>query len=414
MSFPCSFRAFKAFCCALLIIPGTLLQAQQDSAPTEYASLEAEVLPRALPLAVKTEPAVVPERRFNREWLAEEGLAFSFGYTAEAFTNIRRDDRQRRGTEYLGSFDLTIDFDLRKLGLARGHVTVNAENVHGRGINAPRVGAFQAPSNLDSDRFSKFTEIYYSDSYAGDRIRIKGGRQYADSDFSITENAAEFLNSSYGLVPTIPCPTYPSPMLGASVWVFPARWISAGVGVYRGGSIESAEFPIMKQGLFSIAELNLTPYATTSAVHGVYRIGVWQQGSGSFRRDNGLRQVRNGGLYATADHWFRRANSSGTNVGPGVFVQAGWSPADRNEITAYVGGGFAWKGLLTKRPEDAIGVGITQVKLSTAGRETATEVYYRWQVSKQLAVQPDVQFVNRPYGAGRNAVVAGIRTVFVM
>ena len=170
----------------------------------------------------------------------------------------------------------------------------------------------------------------------------------------------------------------------------------------------------MKQGLFSIAEINLAPYATASAIHGVYRIGVWQQGNGSFRSDSGLRQVRNGGLYATADHWFRRTSSSGTNAGPGVFVQAGWSPADRNEITAYIGGGFAWKGLFTNRPEDAIGVGISQVKLSRAGRETATEAYYRWQVSKQLAVQPDVQFVSRPYGTGRNAIVAGIRTVFVM
>ena len=354
-------------------------------------------------------------RAFNREWLAQRGVTFSVGYTAEAFTNVRLDEQRRRGAEYLGSFDANIDFDLTKLQLARGHVVINAENVHGRSINNSRVGAFQAPSNLDSGSFSKFTELYYADSYAGDRVRIKAGRQYADSDFSVTENAAEFLNSSYGLVPTIPCPTYPTPMPGVSVWAVPARWISAGVGVYRGGTLESSSLSgaRYKQGLFSIAEVNLNPYSPTSTFHGVYRVGVWQQRRGALRNDD-ARQVRNRGVYATADHWFRRARSSGENVGPGVFVQAGWSPADRNEVTAYFGGGISWQGLIGARHEDSVGIGITQAKLSLSGRETATEVFYRWQASKKLAVQPDVQWIRRPYGSGRSAVVAGMRAVMTL
>ncbi len=353
-------------------------------------------------------------RAFNREWLAARGVTFSIGYTAEAFTNVRPDEQRRRSAEYLGSFDANIDFDLAKLQLGRGHVVINAENVHGRSINNSRIGAFQAPSNLDSGDFSKFTELYYADSYAGDRIRIKAGRQYADSDFGVTENAADFLNSSYGLVPTIPCPTYPSPMPGASVWAVPARWFSAGVGVYRGGTLEASSLAStrFRQGLFSIAEINVTPYSSSAAVHGVYRIGVWQQGNGSLRND--ARQMRNGGVYATADHWFRRASSSGENAGPGVFVQAGWSPADRNEVTAYFGGGISWRGLVEARHEDSVGIGITQAKLSLSGRETATEVFYRWQASKKLAVQPDLQWIRRPYGSGRSAVVAGVRAVMTL
>jgi porin len=150
-----------------------------------------------------TEPVAVPQRRFNREWLAERGLAFTVSYTAEAFTNLRRDGDSRRGAEYLGSVDTTFEFDFGKLGLGRGQLVVSGQSLHGRGINDSRVGAIQAPSNLDNAGFSKFTEMWYGDSYLDDRFRIKIGRQYADADFNVTENASEFLNSSYGLVPDL-------------------------------------------------------------------------------------------------------------------------------------------------------------------------------------------------------------------
>jgi porin len=415
MPFFC-FRVFKALCCLLLSVSATVLLAQQDAVPMEYASLEGGVAPRALPLVVMTEPVAVPQRRFNREWLAERGLAFTVSYTAEAFTNLRRDGDSRRGAEYLGSVDTTFEFDFGKLGLGRGQLVVSGQSLHGRGINDSRVGAIQAPSNLDNAGFSKFTEMWYGDSYLDDRFRIKIGRQYADADFNVTENASEFLNSSYGLIPTILAPTYPTAMLGANVWAEPAKWISVGAGVFRGGELESIDettTPI-RQGLFTMAEVKLKPYSSNSAFHGVYSMGVWQQAKGAWSTRTGTRAVRNGGVYATADHWFRRANSAGENSGPGVFLQAGWAPADRNEIAAYIGGGVAWKGLIPARSNDSIGLGVTQVKLSATGRETATEVYYRWQVSKKLAVQPDLQFVNRPNGTGRNALVAGIRTVLEM
>jgi len=416
MPFLFSFRFFKALCCLLLSVSATVLLAQQDAVPTEHALLDPEFAPRFLPLVVKTEPVIVPERRFNREWLAERGLAFAFSYTAEAFTNVRRDGNSRRGAEYLGSVDTTLEFSLGKLGLGRGQLVVSAQSLHGRSINDSRVGAFQGPSNLDNAGFSKFTEMWYGDSYLDERIRIKLGRQYADADFNVTENASEFLNSSYGLIPTILSPTYPTPMLGASVWAKPAKWISVGAGVFRGGELEPIDETArpMKQGLFTMAEVKLNPYSSSSGFHGVLSVGVWQQAKGARSTLTGMPAVRNGGVYATADHWFRRANSAGENSGPGFFLQAGWAPADRNEITAYIGGGLAWRGLLPPRSNDSVGLGVTQVKLSASGRETATEVFYRWQVSKRFAVQPDLQFVNRPYGTGRNAVVAGIRTVLEM
>jgi porin len=416
MPFLLSFRVLKVLCCLLLSVSATVLLAQQEVVPTEYASLDSELVPRALPLAIRTEPAAIPERRFNREWLAQRGLAFTVSYTAEAFTNVPRDGDSRRGVEYLGSVDTMLEFDLGRLGLGRGQLVVSAQSLHGRSVNDSRVGAFQAPSNLDNAGFSKFSEMWYGDSYLDDRVRIKVGRQYADADFNVTENASEFLNSSYGLIPTILSPTYPTPMLGASVWAGPANWISVGAGVFRGGELEPIDETAtpMAQGLFTMAEVKLKPYSSSTGFHGVYSVGVWQQARGAWSTRTDTRAVRNGGVYATADHWFRRANSAGENSGPGVFLQAGWAPADRNEITAYIGGGLAWRGLMAARSNDSVGLGVTQVKLSAAGRETATEIFYRWQVSKKLAVQPDLQFITRPYGTGRNAVVAGIRTVFEM
>lgn len=349
--------------------------------------------------------------RWSREWLESKGVTFELGYRSEVFSNLRGGIDGKRGANYLGSADTTVSVNLKKLGIARGAFVFSAQSLHGRGINDRKVGAVQAASNLDDAKFNKFIEAYYTDTFAHERFTLKAGRLYADADFNVIENGGDFLNASYGLIPTVAMPTYPAPQLGVTMWAKATSRVSVGGGVYKGLKMDGAdpEAAPVSTGVFTILETKVEPYKKDAVFHGSYRVGVWQQAGSTWSANDPLHPARNYGFYATGDHWFRKATSAGANVGPGVFFQVGWAPSGRNEIASYWGVGGAYPGLLSKRPDDSVGVGVTQARLATGKNETVMEVYYKIQATKRVYVQPDVQWVNRPAGDGRNVLLGGVR-----
>jgi carbohydrate-selective porin OprB len=209
----------------------------------------------------------------------------------------------------------------------------------------------------------------------------------------------------------MPMPTYPTPELGASAWVAPVSWISWGIGVYKGGMLD----PLAEEGAaidcrpFTILETRIEPFGDSSSSYGSYSVGFWRQSRGAWlARAEDIAPATNYGVYVNADHWFQRS-PSGENRGPGLFSQWGWAPSDRNEIAGYAGGGIAWAGLVPGRQRDSAGIGVTRVRLAENPNETIFELFYKCHLTGKLMVQPDLQWVHRPGGDGRNALVAGLR-----
>jgi porin len=301
-----------------------------------------------------------------RSRLEQQGVSFGLSYAAESFTNGPR-------ARYLGSLSSTATFDLPHLGLGRGLVFVSAQALHGEGINDRWIGAIQTPSNLEQRPFAKFVETWYSDSYLQGRLRIKAGRQYADSEFGAIENGADFLNASYGVLPTAPMPTYPDPELGVAAWAAPARGVSVGLGVFRGG-------PLARGALFKVLEGRVETSRRTT-----FRAGWWQQAA-------------NHGMYAVAEHKLR-AEDEPT---PAVFVRVGWAPAPRNDVVACAGAGVVYRGF---------GAGLTSVRPVAGNIETVYEIFYKHHVGGNILLQPDVQCVWNPGGSGRRSLVAGVRVL---
>ena len=56
----------------------------------------------------------------------------------------------------------------------------------------------------------------------------------ANADFSYIETGIEFINSSAGLIPTVPIPSYPDQDWGAVIGVDPATWFGCTFGMYQG------------------------------------------------------------------------------------------------------------------------------------------------------------------------------------
>lgn len=410
----CITRSFVLLSTLFITVVPTICAQEATESETPVASISVS-RPEYNSIATKSlveEKQAQASNVYNREWFESRGVTSSFTYRGELFTNMRGGMDSRRGAEYLGSADTTLTLDLGKMKIARGQMVVSAQSLHGRSINDRKVGAVQAVSNLDNAGFSKLVEVYYGDSFFGDRLKFKIGRQYVDADFNAIDNGGGFINSSYGLIPTVPMPTYPHPDFGGSVFASPAKWVSVGVGVFKGEALDPMVDggKTIDKGVFTITEAQFKPLRATSAMHGTYRVGFWNQNDGAYLTATPTSVVRNYGVFATGDHWFRPATSAGENVGPGVFFQLGWSPGDRNEITRYYGGGLAWPGLIPVRSRDSIGVGVTRAKLSgISTSETVTEFFYKLQIVKQLYIQPDIQYVHKPSGAGNNALLGGLR-----
>jgi carbohydrate-selective porin OprB len=99
--------------------------------------------------------------------------------------------------------------------------------------------------------------------------------------------------------------------------------------------------------------------------------------------------------------------------------QFGWTPSDRNALTQYYGAGLQYKGLISKRDSDIVGIGTSIGKFSgnlkdmaddgRKGTESIIEMFYKFQLTKWLAIVPDLQVVMHPNGQQKGSFLMGIR-----
>ena len=361
-----------------------------------------------------------------RPWLDEHGVRFELAYTGEVFSNLHGGITTDDATEYRGNVDFTITLDTQALGLwPGGSLFFYLQNGHGRGISREYVGALQLLSNIDARDFTQISEFWIEQSLFGDRVRIKLGKQDANIDFCALEYGEDFVNSSFGLVPTVPLPTFPDPALGIAGFLDLTDWMTLGAGVYDGapdggGFGFDTAFDGVGGGV-GIVELALhTPRITDAWHSGIYRIAGWYH-SGDVEEitDVSISEIFSGnhGIYLAFDQLLVKERvEPGDAQGLAAFAQFGWAPGDRNALAYYAGGGLIYTGALPGRNEDVLGVGVAHIRFSDRveqldGRthETAVELFYKAHLTPWLSLQPDLQVVLNPGGKYDDAVTAGLR-----
>jgi len=124
--------------------------------------------------------------------------------------------------------------------------------------------------------------------------------------------------------------------------------------------------------------------------------------------ETGNKLTHDYGFYMVGDH---QIYSCGTH-GLSVFYQLGVSP--RNDNFGYMGAGFSYAGLFSKKGSDVLGLAVADGMLTKErGRdEAAFELTYKVQVSDQIYLQPEVQYVVHPGGTDdqlKNATVGLVR-----
>ncbi|HTN77951.1 MAG TPA: carbohydrate porin, partial [Pirellulaceae bacterium] len=288
------------------------------------------------------------------------------------------------------------------------------------------VGDYQLFSNLDSTPYSDLTQVseyWYQQNLYDNQLWFKIGRQDANANFALVDLGGDFVNSSFGLIPTVLLPTFPSPALGtAGFWEINEN-VQLGGGVYDGApaGVQSGFNTLGEFGYMSLVQLQIkSQFGVEGQLPSTVRLGAWQhsnQWDEITTSDDPRVFSQNYGIWASFDQLlWKETDEEGDEQGLGAFGQFGWAPGNRNPVQEYYGAGLVYRGLLPERNRDLVGLGMANVLFSPEQRavggetfETAIEFFYKWYVGDYISLQPDFQYIVNPGGVHRDAVVPGMR-----
>jgi porin len=287
------------------------------------------------------------------------------------------------------------------------------------GRDASAGGAFVQPySNIDTDNFHAFGEVWLEQSLFGDRVRVKAGRIDFNTEFATTDHGGGFINSSMGYSPSITAaPTYPLPSNALNLFVKPTGSTQVGVAEFDG--LGGAPARAGGSSRFRIAQVNQTWVLGARGLAGRLGAGAWQH-TGLFSRagaDPDAAPDHRGtrGWFATIDQdLWQGGSASATPPTIGIFAQLGSANRAVDAISGHAGGGVTFSHMWARRPDDQFGVGTTHVRY-VGGREGIQEAYYQAALFAHLQLTADLQHVSRPAigSNGRFGTVGSLRTVIL-
>ena len=105
----------------------------------------------------------------------------------------------RRGATYDGLTTASVLIDLDKLvGWSGATFFVNGFQIHGRGPSGNLVGNLQLVSNIEATRDTKLYDLWLEQNMLSGRLNIRIGQEGANDEMMLADDAALFLNSSFG------------------------------------------------------------------------------------------------------------------------------------------------------------------------------------------------------------------------
>ncbi len=165
-------------------------------------------------------------------------------YTGDLFQNIR--GGIKAGTAYLGMINVRIAFSTGAAHLWNGgKFFFNGANTHGARPSVDYLGDLQVASNIEAGDHTFVQELWYKQSWT--HLEITGGLQDLNVDFINSSGCALFLNSSFGVMPTvsgnIPAPIFPLTSLGlSSKWDISTKY-SLLMAIYDGSATNFKDNP---------------------------------------------------------------------------------------------------------------------------------------------------------------------------
>lgn len=393
--------------------------------PVDHATgADLEIAHESTPKSWRTRKQLLGDMGGFRSMLARHGMSFEVESQDEAFANPDGGLDTTEDSRYAGLTDVKFSIDTEGAGWWKGGLFfVDLQNTRGGDIS-DTVGDVQGISNIVAPPGTRFAEYFLDQSFADGRWRLKVGKQDANADFVVSDGGGEFINSSFGIIPTVPLPTFPAPSMGVMGGWSPSGVVHFKAGYWDGapelGSGFSTAVIDGSNGTVGAVGVEITPFGG-DIIDGTYRVGVWRHSEVEISAPN-LKDVGDPimggaeGLYFTADQGIWENGNRRLSI----FAQGGWGEADRSAVSRYFGGGLTFTSPFKGRSDDVAGIGVAYADIGRLERghdhttaETIVELFYKVPVTGWMTLNPDIQWVHRPGGTDGTAFVAGLRVATV-
>jgi porin len=375
--------------------------------------------------------------------MTDAGFSFPEAYTGEFLGNPTGGHRQ--GVIYDGLLKLGFTLDLGKsLGWQGFNLTVNGLFPHGSSLTRNDVGDLNVLSNIDAVHSPRLYEAWVEKDSGDGIFSVRAGQVAIDTEFCVSTNANLFINSAFGMVPTVALNTavavYPVAAPGVRFkwaptpsWTFMTGAYDGNVGNLHDVNRTGLRFNLNgRDGAIALAEadytLNPPPPAPPDGkqtpdrpLSATFKLGAFYNTAHFPDNTTGIADQGDYGAYFIVDQELTHVKNA-PGQGLRAFARLSAAPHDRNLIQFYCDGGFNYTGLIPGRPADILGLAASYAKLSDSYRdpagnlyprhyETLIELTYQAPVSSWLSLQPDLQYIFNPGGLqpAHDALVLGLR-----
>src|ERR1700687_1677274 len=217
---------------ALLGAPGALAQAWWSSiqyGPPEVQDGFLPVPSIATSLPQNGDPAGY------RKWLGERGVVYGLEYTHDVLANVR--GGLRTGTIYQGKLQGVLTVDLDKMAGWNGLTMFsNFFQIHNTGrMRRDYVGGINTIAAIEAVPTTRLSEVWFEQSFAGDKVSLKAGQLAADAEFFYSELSQMFFQSDWPTIAAVNLPSggaaYPLSTPGVRLKVQPIKnaWLKLAV-----------------------------------------------------------------------------------------------------------------------------------------------------------------------------------------
>lgn len=340
-------------------------------------------------------------------------------YKGDFVTNFR--GGIETGSTYLGLADLFIHFDIEKAGFWKGgEFLVHGANSHGGEPSANLIGDFQVVSNIEAGNHTFLYELWYKQRFS--KVTATIGLQDLNAEFAASEVGSLFINSSFGICSVISdnilAPIFPLTSPGITLSWEKSDRFSLKSALYRGCPIDFDNNPYNikwdlnhLRGMLWVTEGQFS-WNKSQDKSQVIKTGFFLHQhcpeDEVINSETGTELTYDYGAYMVGDHQL----CNRTNHCLNVFYQLGVSP--RNDNFCYLGAGCSYTGLLSRKGADCLGLAMAKGMLTKerGQDETTFELTYKVQISDQIYLQPEMQYVVHPGGTDlqlKNATVGLVR-----
>ncbi len=351
-------------------------------------------------------------------------MTFPVNVTTEVFGNLAGGTKRAAIWESLFIAGVEVDF-AKAAGMPGLSLSVTGLYAAGPGLTNDAVHDFNVLSNIDAYDSLRLYEAWLQQEFWEGKISLRLGQMLADAEFFVSDYGALFVNSSFGAIPLVSQnlvpPIFPVAAPGLRLRVAPNESFYAEAAAFSGdvgdpgtNNKHGTRFSFRENdGALVFFEVGYRAFAR-APLTGMYKLGGFYD-SGRFADSRGGTKRGNTGFYAVAEQELWHPGGK-AECALAFFGRVGLAPDDRNLVPLYFDIGFNFRGILSGRVDDILGLGFSSSQLSDAlvaggGHEEVVELTYRLALGDHIFLQPDLQFILRPGAteSAATAIVAGLR-----